>query len=191
MGFPDLAATARSIRRFDEGRALSVDDLHGIIEAAALAPCAGNLQRLRYSIIAGRQERQRIFRGLRWAAHLSDWNGPAEGERPSAYIVISSPSADQRAFTGIDVGIAAAYITLAARDRGIGCCMLLSFCREDVASVACGDGLMPELVLALGYPAEVVVLEKHSGSLTYFRDSMGDHHVPKLTREELTVKEIL
>ncbi len=149
----------------------------------------GNLQRLRYSLVTGDPQRARIFSGLKWAALLNDWNGPEEGLRPAAYIVVSSPDDGKKPYNGLDAGIAAAYITLAAREKGLGACILLSFSHDDVASLACSEGYSPELVIALGYPGEEIILEKCSGSRKYYRDSAGRHHVPKLSAAELIGKE--
>jgi len=190
MFFRQLASATRSVRRFIESKPAAMEDLREIVETASLAPCASNLQRLRYSIVTGERARNRLFRGLGWAGYLEEWQGPAEGERPSAYIVISSPAGEERSFTGIDTGIEAAYISLAARDKGYGCCILLSFPRESVAAIACTNDVRPELVIAVGVPGEEVVLEKFSGSVKYYRDSAGRHHVPKKPFSELIIKEI-
>lgn len=189
MAFRELAFATRSIRRFNESEPVALDDLRDIIETASLAPCASNLQRLRYSIVIGEREKDELFRGLGWAGYLADWQGPGEGERPRAYIVISSPAVEERSFTGIDTGIAAAYIALAARDKGLGCCILLSFSRESVSEIACTPDVRPELVIALGVPGEEVVVDTYSGSVKYYRDSAGRHHVPKISVAELIVKE--
>jgi nitroreductase len=103
--------------------------------------------------------------------------------------VISSPAGEDRSFTGIDTGIAASYIVLAARDKGLGCCILLSFARDSVTEIACTPDVRPELVIALGVPGEEVVLERYSGSVKYYRDSAGRHHVPKIPATDLIVKE--
>ncbi|MFO7627487.1 MAG: nitroreductase family protein [Candidatus Fermentibacteraceae bacterium] len=189
MFFRELASATRSVRRFNESAPVSREDLLEIIETASLAPCASNLQRLRYSIVTGEREKDQLFRGLGWAGYLADWQGPGEDERPRAYIVISSPADEDRSFTGIDTGIAAAYIVLAARDKGFGCCILLSFSRESVAEIACTSDVRPELVIALGVPGEEIVLDRYSGSVKYYRDSAGRHHVPKIPAAELIVKE--
>lgn len=190
MIFRELATAARSVRRFKGSEPVSPEDIRDIIGTVVLAPCASNLQRLRYSIITGTRQKNEIFRGLRWAGYLEDWQGPEDGERPAAYIVISSPAADERLFTGIDAGIAAAYIVLAAREKGLGSCILLSFSREGVAKIACPPDLRPELVIAMGVPGEDIVLDSYSGSVRYYRDPEGRHHVPKIPAADLIVKEM-
>ena len=44
-------------------------------------------------------------------------------------------------------------------------------------------------MLALGYPKEEVVIERirYNGSVVYWRDSQGVHHVPKRDLDELIV----
>jgi nitroreductase len=169
MNFPELSEKTRSFRRFDERREISTLKLKAIILSAGLAPCASNLQRLRYSIITEEKERDILFSGIGWAGYLTDWEGPEPGEKPPAYIVIHAPK-EEKPFTGIDVGIAASYLVLSAAADGIGSCMLLNFNRESVNSVAPAPGYTASLVVAFGYPGETVRLEKNSEKIKYWRD---------------------
>jgi nitroreductase len=187
MGILETARSARSVRRFEASRAVPREVLLGIVEAARFAPCGANLQQLRFSIVDHEGSRNELFPLLKWAAYLRDWAGPAPSERPSAYIVIHAP-AEERPFTRMDVGIAAGYMMLSAREKGLGCCMILSFDRGGAALLLGSPAeLPPILVLALGYPAEEVVIETapHGGGLEYWRDMEGRHHVPKRSLEEL------
>lgn len=187
MNFIELAEKTRSYRRFIENRPVTPEDLREFIEAAGLAPCASNLQRLRYSIITGESQRETLFASLGWAGYLRDWKGPEPGQRPSAYVVIHAPVED-KVFTGIDVGIAASYIVLAASAKGIASCMLLNFRHDSVDEVAPATGFCVKLVIALGYPGEEVKLERNSEKVEYWRDSAGIHHVPKHPVEKLILK---
>lgn len=187
MNFSDLAEKTRSYRRFQEERAIPSEKLREMINVAGFAPCASNLQRLRFSIITGEKERQVLFSGIGWAGYLTDWTGPEPGKRPSAYIVVHAPE-EEKSFTGIDVGIAASYIVLSASGSGIASCMLLNFDRGSTDSVAPAPGYRQELVIALGYPAETVLLEKNNEEIRYWRDENGVHHVPKLSLETLILK---
>ena len=179
MEFRELAERTRSVRRFAEQRELARVELESLVDVAGIAPCAANLQRSRFLIVTKREDRDRLFPALRWAAYLKDWDGPEAGERPAAYIVIYAPD-DQRPFTGMDVGIAASYLVLAAAERGIGACMILSFDRTVVEGLIDSTELTPQLVVALGYPGESVVLEPGREDVEYWRDDHGVHHVPKL-----------
>ena len=185
MSFEELVRATRSIRRFKEDRRISVSGLLALVDAARLAPCAANLQKLRFSIVEDRELCSEVFPALSWAGYLKDWDGPSSGERPAAYVVIHAPVEEKR-FTRVDVGIAAAYIVLCARSRGLGACMVMSFDVEALtAAVGSPEGCRPALVLALGEPAEKVVLEDPSPRTEYWRDESSIHHVPKLPLDRI------
>ena len=122
---------------------------------------------------------------------MAGWSGPAEGERPSAYIVILGDTELRKSF-GCDHGIAAQSIMLGATERGLGGCMIGSIDRPKLRQVL--D--IPEryeilLILALGKPSETVVLEDvgPDGDIKYYRDDENVHYVPKRTLDELVLQE--
>jgi nitroreductase len=130
---------------------------------------------------------QKIFPCLAWAAYLKDWGGPAEGERPSAYIIILGDTEIAKDFN-LDPGIAAQTIMLGATERGFGGCMIASIRRETLREVlGIPERYQILLVLALGKPKEKVVLEPvgPDGDIRYYRDSEGMHHVPKRSLDEI------
>ncbi len=183
----ELVLKNRSYRRFDENEPLSEETLREFVDLARLSPSAANLQPLRFLLSADSGKNARIFPCLAWAGYLKDWPGPSEGERPSAYIVILGDTSIARSF-GCDHGIAAQTILLGAAERGLGGCMIASIKREALRQAM----NIPEqyeilLVLALGRPRETVVLESvgPDGSIRYWRDEEGVHHVPKRLLTEL------
>lgn len=181
--FSDLAKTARSTRRFAPEPAISADDMRTLVDLARVAPCGGNQQPLRYRIVSDPKERAAIFPAIAWAGALKDWAGPAEGERPTGYLVIAS-AGDH----GTDVGIAAQTIQLAAADMGYGCCMLGAIRRPAIQQeLQIPQDYTIDLLLALGKPAETIVLEDVAGDapLKYYRDSDDVHHVPKLSLDSV------
>ena len=187
MDFRELAIETRSVRRFLQEERPEREELLGFIDSARLAPCGANLQLIRFSAVSDAETCSRIFPALNWAGYLSDWEGPEEGERPSGYIVIHIPR-DRRRHIPVDAGIAAAYIVLAARESGFGSCMIMSFEPEVVLeSLKTPEGYEPFLVIALGVPGEEVVLEEAEGSIRYYRDGSGVHHVPKLKLKEIVL----
>ena len=122
-----------------------------------------------------------IFPYTAWAGALKDWEGPEEGERPSAYIVIACDLSIGKNKQWDD-GITAQTIMLAAAEKGYGGCMIGSCMRSEIGRLL---GLDPEhysidLVLALGKPKEEVVLVpvKEDGSTAYYRDGNQVHYVP-------------
>jgi len=181
--FKELVAKARSYRRFDEVTRITEGELRDLIEVVRLAPSGGNMQTLRFRLLWSADECSALFPCVAWAGYLKDWPGPAEGERPTAYIGIVGPD-DCNANTGI----AAQTIQLAAAEMGIGVCMIGSFKREAAGkALRVPEDLKLQLIIALGRPAETVVLEDiHAGaSIEYYRDAEGVHHVPKIVADDL------
>ena len=177
----DLVLKNRSYRRFHEEVAIELETLKELVDLARCSASASNRQPLKYYLSCTQETNDKIFPALRWAAALTDWTGPSQGERPSAYIVILGDTSISKSF-GIDHGIAAQSIMLGAVDRGLGGCMLASVERENLRKLL----EIPEqyeilLVLALGKPKEKVVLEelKPGDDFRYWRDDESVHHVPK------------
>ena len=186
----DLVLQNRSHRRFDESHTIPRETL---VELVALARCtasAANRQSLKYILSADLETNARIFPCLTWAAYLKDWDGPAPGQRPSAYIVILIDETISKDWW-CDDGIAAQTILLGAVEKGLAGCMLGAIQKERLRrELDIPEYLMIRLVLALGKPAETVVLEdiEPGGDIRYWRDEKGIHHVPKRKLEELIVK---
>ena len=136
-----------------------------------------------------RKRNDLIFPTLRWAALLKDWPGPAEDERPTAYIIVLGDTQIKNSFA-CDHGIACQSILLGAAERGIGGCMVGSIDREQLReSLSIPERFEILLVVALGKPKETVVLETTGpdGSTHYYRDADGAHHVPKRPLDEIIV----
>jgi nitroreductase len=132
-----------------------------------------------------------IFPHTRWAGYLKDWDGPVEGERPAAYILILGDT-DIRASFGCDHGIAAQSIMLGATERGLGGCMLGAIDRRGLReSLDIPERYDILLALALGVPKETVVLEEvgPDNDIKYYRDEDEVHHVPKRLLEDLVLQE--
>jgi len=183
----ELVKQNRSYRRFDPKSPVALETLRGLVDLARLSASAANRQPLKFVLSADAEHNARIFSCLKWAGYLKGWNGPEEGERPAAYIVIVGDSEISRDF-GVDHGIAAQSIMLGAAERDLGGCMIGSIDRPALRK-ALG---IPErydvlLVLALGKPAETVVIDtvNETGDIKYWRDDEDVHHVPKRSLETL------
>jgi nitroreductase len=68
---------------------VDLDALRRLVDLARLSASGANRQPLKYVISASRKTNEAIFPCLGWAAYLTDWPGPAPGERPAAYIVFA------------------------------------------------------------------------------------------------------
>jgi nitroreductase len=188
--FEELVRKARSYRRFSQKK-LPEGFLKKMVEYARFSPSSGNMQFLKFLTIEKQENRARIFPILKWARALSDWDGPSEGERPTGYIVILLDKKIQKN-PSCDHGIAAQTMLLGAAAEGVGCCIIGSYGKKTLSELLdLGEHLDPCLVLAFGYPGEIVALKdaEPGGKTSYYRDEENIHHVPKRTLKELIVSE--
>jgi len=187
----DLIRRNRSYRRFYQEAGIERQQLLEWIDLARQTASGANLQPLKYILSYDHARNESIFSLLKWAGYLKDWNGPAEGERPSAYIIMLSDKEIRPNSSVCDQGIACQSILLGATEAGFGGCILgaVDFGRlRDVLQIP--ERLEPILVIALGKPKERIVLEEVnlSGDIKYYRDANGVHHVPKRKLEDLIVE---
>lgn len=181
----DLIKKCRSYRRFDAKRPITAEQLRKFVESARYTPSGANLQRLRFSLFSDKESCDKLFPLIKLAGYLKDWGGPTEDERPTAYVVISSRE-ELSTLLAIDLGIVAEAIALTAAESGVGACMIRSFNAGKVAEIVDREGMIPHMVIALGYPTETVILEdSNDGNIKYYRDSEDRHIVPKLPLDEL------
>jgi len=185
----DLILKNRSYRRFYEEVDIKLETLRELVDLARLSASARNAQPLKYILSSEPQRNSLIFPHLAWATFLKTWPGPAEGERPSAYIVILGDTEISR-FWDYDAGIAAQSILLGATEKGLGGCMIANIEKKGLRKAL---DIPPRyeilLVLALGKPRETVVIETvgDSGDTKYWRDSEGVHHVPKRSLDDIII----
>ncbi len=185
----DLLKGNRSYRRFDATRSISPEILHKLVGLTRYCSSARNLQPLRYRCVTSGEELDKVFPTLKWAGYLTEWEGPAETERPTAYLV---QCIDTELTTNClcDDGLQLEAITLGAATLGIHGCIIKAFNGPKVSEVlGIPDRFKPLYVLALGYPAETVETIDTDGTtladIRYFRDKNDHHIVPKRPIEEL------
>lgn len=191
----ELLREDRSVRRFDQNRKISVEILRKLVELTRYCASGRNAQPLKYRLVTDPDECAELFRTLKWAGYYTGWDGPEEKERPVAYLVQCLDTHYGNDCL-CDDGLQLQAITLGAATFGIGGCIIKSFdpgkCK-DILSIA--DHLSPRYVLALGYPAEEVIIEDMDGredaSFKYFRDDKGRHHVPKRPIDELILQSMV
>lgn len=185
----DLVLKNRSYRRFEQSKFISKPELLELIDLARNSASGRNLQTLKYFISSDPEMNAKIFPTLSWAGYLKDWDGPVEGERPSAYIVMLEDSLVGKNLVH-DQGITAQTILLGATEKGYGGCMIYTVKRNDLAEIIqLPANFEIVLVLALGVPVEKVVIEPLplGGDIKYWRDKNQVHHVPKRSIEEIVI----
>jgi len=189
MMIKDLIIKNRSVRRFRENVAVERGTLRELVDLARLSASGANLQPLKYILSYEPEKNALFFPHLGWAGYLKDWPGPEEGERPSAYIIILGDTQISSSF-GCDHGIAAQSILLGATEKGLSGCMIGTIDRQQLRKVLdIPSHFEILLVLALGKPAETVVLESvgPDGDIQYWRDEAGVHHVPKRSLDDILI----
>jgi nitroreductase len=190
----DLVRKTRTVRRFQEEREIEPAFLQRLVGLARLGGSARNGQVLKYMVITGKTLRQQLFPLLGWAGYLQDWPGPAEGERPPAYVLCLLDNdllhgAETEAHC--DLGIATQNLLLGAVEQGVFGCRIGAFAPGKVQELLGLDGRYRVLlVVALGYPVESVVLEEvgPGGDIRYWHGQQGVHHVPKRRLEEILME---
>jgi nitroreductase len=185
----ELVLKNRSCRRFHQEVCVGLETLRELVDLARLSPSASNMQPLKYLLSCNPPRNALVFPHLAWAGYLKDWSGPAEGERPAAYIIILGDTRLKQSF-GCDHGIAAQSILLGAREKGLGGCIVASIQKSSLSNALAVPGHFEILlVIALGKPKETVVIESvgPEGDIRYWRDADGIHHVPKRALDDLIV----
>ncbi|MBL7149338.1 MAG: nitroreductase family protein [Candidatus Cloacimonetes bacterium] len=182
----DLILKNRSYRRFFQNEEIDTKTLKELIELARLTATAANLQSLRFMLINTSRENEKVFSCLQWAGYLKDWNGPEEGEKPSAYIIILN-DVEIHQNASYDIGLACQSILLGAVEKGFGGCMFGSVNRDSLRELFSIPAKYEiRLVIALGKPKEEVVIDDiTSDDIKYWRDENAIHHVPKRKLEDL------
>lgn len=186
----DLARNNRSYRRFYQEVPITLETLKELVSLTRYCASGGNHQPLKYMLSCDSEKNALIFKHLAWAGYLKDWEGPPEGEKPSAYIIVLGDTSITKSL-GCDHGIASQTILLGATEKGLGGCMIVTIKRKELHEALSIPGhLEILLVLALGKPKETVVVETvgPDGDIKYWRDSQAVHHVPKRSLNEIIWK---
>ena len=157
--FLQLAASRQSDRAYDKSRPVEREKLERILEAARLAPSACNAQPWKFVVIddpALSVQVGKATAGLGMNKFAKD---------APVHILIVEESMNITSFLGakikdkyfplIDIGIAAAHITLAAESQGLGSCILGWFDEKEIkrlTGIPSGKRLL--LDITIGYPAK-------------------------------------
>lgn len=189
MNVKEALSKSRSYRRFYEEVEISEEEMMTIVDAARLSPSGKNIQPLKFFISNDRDMNSMIFNTLAWAGFLKEWNGPCEGERPSAYIITLHDTAISPGYFCND-GITAQSMLLQATELGYGGCIICAVKKEELAKIICiPERLKILMVIAIGKPKEKVVIDEIEGNeYKYWREADGTHHVPKRSLNELIWK---
>ena len=192
MEFLELVRKNRSYRGYNENRPVAREELRELVECARLCPSSVNAQPLKYRLVWQKEEVARLQEKTNWAKALTSITLPHPGMCPTACIVICQDTGIDASLQRFqkDVGIVAQTMLLAAVEMGLGGCMIGNFNAGEVRQVlALPEAMAPLLVVAIGEPAETVVLTEvgPDGSVQYYRDENDVHYVPKRSLEDILI----
>jgi len=155
-----------------------------MINAARLAPSAGNLQPLQFIIVNEKKLCEQIFETIGWAGYLPDWN-PTKDEQPTAYIIILNRDTS-KPWNIRDASLSSENIVLTAESENIGSCILLNFKKDKIQDILkIPKDVEIDSVIALGYKAEKSINEDIKDSVKYWKDEKQVLHVPKRKLEDI------
>lgn len=180
----DLVLKNRSYRGYDETFRFTRSQLEDLVDLARLCPSSVNKQPFKYFLAWEQETVQKLRREVKWARALPQMTLPHPGMQPTGFIVICQ---DDRIDPNLnrylkDVGIVAQTMLLGAVEQGLGGCMIGNFSAASVQEALDLEAhIHPLLVVALGVPAEKIVLVDvlEDGNTNYYRDEADVHYVPK------------
>jgi len=183
----NLVLKNRSYRRFFQEHKVEKNLLVDLIDLARLSASAKNSQPLKYYVSNSNELNKQIFSTLAWAGFLKDWDGPKEGEQPSAYIVITiDKSITDNNFC--DHGIATQSILLGAVEKELGGCIIAAVNRKKLTDIlSLPNNLEIIQVIAIGKPKEEVKIYEinKDDDTKYWRDEQAVHNVPKRKLDDI------
>ncbi len=157
--FLELVKARQSDRAYDITRAVEPEKLERILEAARLAPSACNAQPWKFVVVTDKELSQKVGKataGLGMNKFAKDAPVHILVVEESANITsLLGGKVKNKHFPLIDLGIAAAHITLAAESEGLGSCILGWFDEKEIKSLT-GIPASKRLVLVItiGYSAK-------------------------------------
>lgn len=154
MEFFEVIKNRRSIRSFKK-QALTQEAINQLVNAARLAPSAGNAQSWAFVLVT----KPEIKQSLAAAALNQRWlEGAAAVFVVCADLKRAEDSYDERGKTLYsiqDTSAAIENILLAATALGLGACWMGAFREEEISKVInAPDGMRPVALLPVGYPNE-------------------------------------
>ncbi len=187
----ELVLKNRSYRRFYQEHEITKSELINFIDMARLSPSPRNQQALKFIISCEKQKNNKIFETLSWAGAIQNWDGPKEGEKPSAYIIILGDNdivpSGKNSFNEAAYGIAAQTILLATVEKELGGCMIAAI-KKNILRKELEIDTKYEilLVLAIGKPKEnITLVEMEDDDFSYYRDENQNHFVPKRKLDDI------
>ena len=160
MNFAEIAENRQSCRAYDAARKVEEEKLSAVLESARLSPSACNGQPYHITVCRGESAKAVALavQGMGMNKFASDVPVMLViSEKPYVASAALGAKIKKNDYRSIDIGIAAAYLTAAATEQGVGSCILGWFDDAKIREL-CALVKPVRLVIALGYPKENEVL---------------------------------
>lgn len=183
----ELIRKNRTYRRFDHSVKISEEMLLKWVQNLRYVSSGINGQYLRFFATVDANLCDDLRKEVSWAGALKDWHGPTDDQAPVAWVVILRKK-DASPYVSFDAGLAAQTLLLQAASEGFGGCIFASGKDENMRKLlGYRDDLELSVAIALGKPAETVVVEEQTPDekRPYWRTDDEVHHVPKLSLNTL------
>ena len=134
----------RSIRRYRR-QELPQEKLDRVLEAARLAPSAGNRQPWKFVVVKDQGLRDQLVGACRNQQFVAE----------AATLLVGCAPEKGRRWNHVDLAIALDHMTLVAHEEGLGTCWIGAFEEEEVRRLLqIPDEVEIVILLSLGYPDE-------------------------------------
>jgi nitroreductase len=154
--FLELVQSRQSDRAYDPSRPVEPEKLAYILETTRLSPSACNAQPWKFVVVTNPEIKAQTASAI-GRNHFSN--------QAPVHIVIVEESANLTSSIGstikgkhfphMDLGIAAAHLTLAATDQGLGSCIIGWFDEKKIRKILnIPSSKRPVLIIAIGYAAQ-------------------------------------
>ncbi|MBE6651457.1 MAG: nitroreductase [Ruminococcaceae bacterium] len=153
MNFTEIAEKRQSCRSYNPEKAVEEEKLQAILESFRLSPSACNGQPYQLTVCKGEAAKRvaKATQGMGMNKFATD--APVMlvlSERSYVATAALGAKVKKNDYRSIDIGIASAYITAEATDRGLGTCILGWFDDSEIRKICTLDGAV-RLVITLGY----------------------------------------
>ena len=184
--FKTIVQNTRATRRFKQDFNINKQDLIDLIDLARITSSGKNMQPLKYIVVTDEILKDKVYKPLVWAAHLTQWT-QSSLEKPSAYIIVVNDT-NIDGFSAIDSGIAMQTINLGATIKGFSSCILASIDKEMYKNIFNLDNhLEPIFAIAFGKKDEDINIVEMKNDTNYYRDEDDTHCVPKRALEDILI----
>ena len=154
MEFFEAVGARRSTRAY-LARAVPPEMLQRILEAANLAPSAGNLQSYEIFAVTNKRKREDLARAAREQIFIAGAPVVLVFAKHPALSAERYGARAESLYSIQDATIACAFASLAAAAQGLGSCWIGAFDAEEVRKiVGAPRGVTPVSMLPIGYASE-------------------------------------